>query len=508
MFASASKKASTAIVWHRTDLRTDDNPSLTRAAELVSFGNVKSVLPVYVLQPSHFGITPFGSQKTGAYRAKFLLEALGDLKKRLRALGSDLLIAVGKPEEVLADLSKELKVSKVLTETLTTAEEASETKTVRKRLSSADVGFVEVPSGSTLYDARDLPFEVSSMPTVFTPFRKKVEDNCEIRTPKPPPAEGSLPLPAQAPENLDFVPAWEDLPYEERPEQPEAHPKSAFKLAGGEGPALKRLQHYLWDTDQVAKYFDVRNGMLGTEYSTKLSASLALGCISARRIASEVEQYEQERTKNKSTYWVVFELIWRDFFRFAAQRYGNAIFRIGGPAKVKRDWAMDEEKLERWKNGTTGWPLVDANMRELKETGWMSNRGRQIVASYFALELGLDWRYGADHFESLLLDYDVASNWGNWNSAAVLTGGRVNRFNVIKQGRDYDWEGRYVRTWVPELEGFQGMSAHEPWKGTKPSDYPDRIQSNPQNFALDDRRSSRKAPQPRKPRRKSKLRRV
>eukprot|EP00971_Amphidinium_carterae_P323694 6432939-Amphidinium_carterae.1 len=278
------------------------------------------------------------------------------------------------------------------------------------------------------------------MPKVFTPFRQMVEQECSIRAPLESLAAGSLPLPL-AEVGLSFVPSWDDVPFVTRPAKPMAHPCSAFKLEGGEGAALERLQHYLWDTDAVAQYFKVRNGMLGTEYSTKLSAGLALGCISARRIASEVSRYEVERTRNKSTYWVVFELLWRDFFRFSSQVYGSRIFQLGGPARVQRGWGSDESMLDRWKTGTTGWPLVDANMRELRETGWMSNRGRQIVASHLALDLGLDWRLGADHFESLLVDYDVASNWGNWNSAAVLTGGRVNRFNILKQARDYDPDG-------------------------------------------------------------------
>ena len=96
-------------------------------------------------------------------------------------------------------------------------------------------------------------------------------------------------------------------------------------------------------------------------------------------------------------------------------------------------------------------PLVDANMRELAATGWMSNRGRQNVASYLILDLGIDWRRGAEHFETLLLDYDTASNWGNWVAAAGLTGGRLNKFNITKQSRDYDANGDYLRAWIPEL---------------------------------------------------------
>jgi deoxyribodipyrimidine photo-lyase len=118
--------------------------------------------------------------------------------------------------------------------------------------------------------------------------------------------------------------------------------------------------------------------------------------------------------------------------------------------------------FEDWKEGRTGMPLVDANMRELRCTGFMSNRGRQNVASYLVLDLGIDWRLGADWFEHLLIDHDVTSNWGNWVAAAGLTGGRLNKFNILKQGKDYDENGDYVRTWLPELQKVPKAFVHEP----------------------------------------------
>jgi deoxyribodipyrimidine photo-lyase len=117
-----------------------------------------------------------------------------------------------------------------------------------------------------------------------------------------------------------------------------------------------------------------------------------------------------------------------------------------------------------WVEGKTGFPLVDANMRELAATGFMSNRGRQNVCSFLALELNLDWRLGAEYFESVLLDHDVHSNYGNWCAGAGMTGGRLNRFNIVKQGKDYDQHGEYVRHWLPELKDVPPQFVHEPWK--------------------------------------------
>mmetsp|Transcript_86664 Transcript_86664/g.260171 ORF Transcript_86664/g.260171 Transcript_86664/m.260171 type:complete len:329 (+) Transcript_86664:30-1016(+) len=243
-----------------------------------------------------------------------------------------------------------------------------------------------------------------------------------------------------------------------------ADPRGVMPFPGGEGAALARVKHYLWDSDSLGSYFETRNGMLGADYSSKFAPWLAHGCLSPRHVAYECARYEKERVQNKSTYWMVFELIWRDFYRFYSAKHGRALFMEGGPIGSHQSWRSDLELLQRWKDGKLGVPLVDANMRELQATGFMSNRGRQNVASYLALDLQIDWRYGADHFESLLLDYDVCSNWGNWAAAAGLTGGRVNRFNIVKQSKDYDPDGAYVRHWMPELTDLPTQFVHEPWK--------------------------------------------
>jgi len=475
--ARKAAKGKSVIVWHRTDLRVDDNPLLAQAAELVKEGSVKQVLPVYILDPKQFGLTAFGSDKTGAFRAKFLLQCIADFKKRLRSIGSELLVRVGEPEKMIADLADDIDAKIVLTEQQVTDEELKADERVRSTLKPMRADLYEI-WGNTLYHIDDLPFSSpSAIPKVFTPFKEKCAKGCKPSVALDAPTKDSLPLPQDV-GGLDFVPGWNDLPCNGRLQDPASVPHSAFTIEGGETAARARLKHYLWDTDAIADYFNVRNGMLGTEYSTKFSASLAFGCISARRISNEIARYEKTRTKNKSTYWVIFELVWRDFFRFSAKRYGNKIFHLNGPSPPRppMTWTTDLKALQRWKDGTTGWPLVDANMRELKETGFMSNRGRQNVASYLTLDLGLDWRLGADHFESLLVDYDVCSNWGNWVAAAGLTGGRVNKFNMIKQSKDYDPKGEYVRMWVPELRGLEGAAALEPWKhGKHCGNYPKRL---------------------------------
>jgi hypothetical protein len=207
------------------------------------------------------------------------------------------------------------------------------------------------------------------------------------------------------------------------------------------------VKHYLWDADRLGIYFETRNGMIGADYSSKFSPWLAHGCLSPRFIHAEVQRYEKERVANKSTYWLIFELIWRDFFKFFCLKHGNAVFQLGGTADKHWQWEGEGEAFERWRDGETGQPLVDANMRELKLTGFMSNRGRQNVASFLTQNLNVDWRLGAAYFEEALIDHDVTANWGNWMFAAGLSGGRVNKFNILKQSKDYDEQGDYCRLW-------------------------------------------------------------
>jgi deoxyribodipyrimidine photo-lyase len=322
--------------------------------------------------------------------------------------------------------------------------------------------------------------------------------------------------------SLTYFPTLQDLGYteDEIQEAQKTDPRGVMKFEGGESFALRRVQDYIWDKDLLKIYFDTRNGMIGADYSSKFSPWLAHGCLSPRFVAKECKRYEKERSiVNKSTYWLVFELLWRDFFKFFALKQGNKIFFLEGTLGElargthpnSRRWGLDKKALKAWKEGKTGYPLVDANMRELAATGFMSNRGRQNVASFLAIDMNIDWRYGADHFEMLLLDYDVYSNWGNWCSAAGMTGGRLNRFNIVKQSKDYDAQGDYVRHWCPELSSLPNALVHEPWKMNKEQqaqygltlgiDYPNPIVaptvSNPyRNDQDDDRKknSSSKGP--------------
>lgn len=189
--------------------------------------------------------------------------------------------------------------------------------------------------------------------------------------------------------------------------------------------------------------------MVGEDYSTKFSPWLANGSLSAKTIYWKIREYEAQFGSNDSTYWVIFELIWRDYFKYISLKYNAKVFQLGGILEKKYQWSSDEKLINQWINGETKDDFVNANMIELKETGFMSNRGRQNVASYFAKELLLDWRIGAAYFESMLLDYDVHSNYGNWMYVAgVGNDPRDRKFNTQMQAERYDGNHKFRKIWL------------------------------------------------------------
>ncbi len=446
------------IYWFRNDLRLHDNEGFLKATQ-----GPGEVLPVFIFDPRIFEKSSLGFRKTGVYRARFILESVANLRASLRKKGGDLLIRIGEPERVLAELAEQNDVSEVHLSKEIAQEETDIESSLSKRLKQLNVDMVFTWM-STLYHVRDLPFAINRLPEVFTNFRKKVEKEAAVRPTVAEPERVNLPADYETGE----IPTLAELGFEEN-EIPQSDPRGVLDYQGGETAGLQRLHDYLWKSDHIATYKETRNGLLGADYSSKFSAWLSLGCLSPRHIYEEIKRYEAERTANQSTYWLIFELLWRDFFHFVMLRWGTRLFKPSGLklAKDKR-WSHDRALFEKWKMGQTGVPFVDANMREIAATGFMSNRGRQNVASFLAHDLGIDWTWGAAWFESLLIDYDVCSNWGNWNYVAgVGNDPRQDRyFNQYSQATRYDGEGDYVRHWLPELSQVPAKQIHRVWQLT------------------------------------------
>ncbi|GBO53307.1 cryptochrome [Pseudanabaena sp. lw0831] len=446
------------LVWFRNDLRSHDCETLYRAFQDAAQPGAQ-IFPVYCFDRAHFDKTYFGFEKTAAFRAKFLIESVANLRESLRSLNSDLIVRVGNPDQVLPKLAEQLEIGAIYYHAEVTTEEKILEKKLDSILKKQNVSFKSF-WGSTLIHLDDLPFEeIANLPELFTHFRKQVEANLTVREVFPTPDL----LPA-LPEGIDIgeIPNLARLGLKE----PALCDRAVLQFQGGETKALQRLEHYFWDSDRIQVYKQTRNGMLHADDSSKVSPWLALGCISPRYIYAQVKKYECDRLANDSTYWLIFELLWRDYFRFVAAKHGDKLFYRTGLRGADIPWEQDWERFELWQTGNTGFPLVDANMRELAATGFMSNRGRQNVASFLTKNLGIDWRMGAEWFESLLIDYDPCSNWGNWNyTAGIGNDARGFRFfNINKQAQDYDSQGEYVKHWLPELTDLPASKVHQPWQ--------------------------------------------
>ncbi len=429
------------LVWFRKDLRVHDNEVLLEATK-----KGDAILPVYCFDPRHYGPSEYPAQKTGAIRAQFIIESVHDLKLSLQKLGGDLITVIGKPEEEIPKLAAQYQVSEVYHHREVAWEEKQVSDRVEEALWKQQINLKHF-IGHTLYHKEHLPFPIKDIPDVFTNFRKKVERESFVR-----PCFDlvqSIKVPADM--VCGSVPGLSDLGYQ----APERDERAVWRFKGGETEGLKRMHHYFWEADALRNYKETRNGLLGADYSSKFSPWIALGCLSPREVYWEVKKYESERIANDSTYWLVFELLWRDYFRFMFKKYGNKFFHKTGFKGQELPEAPNQQELfDRWKNGQTGIPFIDANMNELNATGFMSNRGRQNVASYLVKDLKVNWTWGAAYFEEKLIDYCPASNWGNWAYVAgVGNDPREDRyFNIAKQAQTYDPKGAYVACWLDQSE--------------------------------------------------------
>ena len=423
------------IYWFRNDLRLQDQPLLKQ------FENRNDVLllPVFCFDEKWFVKHKLGFPKTGSIRAKFLIESVNNLKNNLRQIGSDLLITSGKTEENLYEIASKFNANEIYAEKEDTSEEIFIEYELKKRL-KIPIHFHE---SKTLLRTDQLPFSISNLPDIFTTFKKKVEPLLYV-VESFDTLEKLPPFPDEFRNNQTY--SLKDFSLDE----PITDQRAVMNFVGGETDGLNRLNKFIWQDKSILHYKETRNQLIGENYSSKFSPWLANGSLSARKIFSDIKKFEKEVEANESTYWLVFELLWRDYFRFVIKKYSNKIFLKGGIKNKINDYKNDIELFERWRNGKTDNDFVNANMIELLKTGFMSNRGRQNVASYLCKDLKIDWRWRASWFESQLIDYDVASNWCNWMYiAGVGNDPRENRyFNVNKQAEMYDKDKSYRKLWL------------------------------------------------------------
>ncbi|TVY21868.1 putative mitochondrial cryptochrome DASH [Lachnellula arida] len=517
-------KPNVVIYLHRRDLRVSDHPVLH------SLSNAKDhafthLLPLYVFSAEQLEVSGFIPEdakdknpypkarsrianfwRCGPHRAKYLGESVWDLKNSFEKVGSQLCVRVGMLDEVLKfmidGISKNgTKVGAVWMTNEEGTEEQREERSIKQLCKDSGVEFKVWIDEKYLIDDRDLPFESpQDLPNIFTEYRKKVEPL--RKAPRPvlaTPAKDSLPpfpddgiIPDQhspfviptTPEALQkaLMKPFAGEPLIKNPPTYPQDAESAHPFKGGESAAQERLESQI-ASGAIATYKDTRNGLLGTEYSTKLSAPLVLGSITARQIHEALLSFEDGtddgkwkevpghgKGENDGTKSVRFELLWRDYMRLCNRKFGLKMFRLGGfreedpvrwntldsPRQGQGGQSLDE-MIERFLDGTTGMGLIDASQRELFHTGYTSNRARQNVASFLAKHMYIDWRIGAEWYESMLVDYDMSSNWGNWQYLAGVGNdprGEARIFNPVKQAFEYDPKAEYVKTWIPELKGL------------------------------------------------------
>lgn len=407
------------------DLRLVDNPALNQAT-----AEVDRLICIYCLPPyasGHKSPNALSSQ-----RLQFLQENLIDLDNSLERHSQKLEVYYEPPLQTISRLITQHDIAKIYSSASADYYVNTVWKILKQRY--AMISFEQTES-SFLFDTIQLPFDVQDLPDTFSKFRRKVEP-LEIKTPTAAPDSIPPPPPKVA------ASLW-------RQQFPAFTPNTKPLFRGGEAQASKHLHRY-FSRGLASTYKETRNGLDGMDYSTKFSPWLAAGSLSPRTIMQALNQYERDVEQNDSTYWIYFELLWREYFQWYGQKYGARLFTHTGSKNKKTNTSFYPERYQKWCQGNTPYPIVNACMKQLNSTGYMSNRGRQLVASCFVHELNLDWRYGASYLEQQLIDYDVASNWGNWQYlAGVGADPRGHRrFDLAKQTDIYDPNNEFINSWA------------------------------------------------------------
>ena len=434
-----------AIAWFRRDLRVHDHPALTAAVE-----GSDVVVPVFVFDP-----TLLTRNAEAANRRWFLREGLAALSAELGRRGASLRILEGRPSEVLPAFAREAGG-----ETVHVSRDASpygrrRDTVVGAALAAAGVVFAEAP-GLYVHEPDAIAKSDGTPFRVFTPYHRAWAA-APRRVVVPAPARLHGPDGARADTIPDLGP-------------PTADP--GLMPAPGESAARERLDR--WLAVGLARYHQTRN-RLDLEGTSRLSQDLRMGLLSAVEVAARAD------LPGEGPQAFVRELAWRDFYAHVLWFHPEAAREPLQPGLRTMPWRDDPPAFDAWADGRTGYPIVDAAMRQLRATGFMPNRARMIVASFLAKDLLLDPRLGEAEFMRRLTDGDPASNGGNWQwSAGTGTDPQpfVRVFNPVLQGRRFDPDGDYVRRWVPELRAIAGAAVHEPWArsdGDQPTGYPPPI---------------------------------
>ncbi len=429
----------TAIWWIRRDLRLYDNIALTTALE-----EAEKILPVFILDP-----TLIQSEYVGEKRWAFLLAGLRYLDSDLAKRGSKLFIRRGEPLMQLEKLISESGAEAIFTEEDFSPYAQRRDRRIASQLPLRLTGGLTLRHPASVLKENGLPY------TVFTPYSRAWKAN------PLPDAESLLPIPDRIPTAGEIF--SEDLPFE--PALSAGIPFPPYEAEG-----QRRLQAFAQLNNSPIDRYNLERDRMDLDGTSRLSPYLRFGMISIRQAviaaASAMAGARGTETRRGAEIWLN-ELIWREFY-FSILFHFPYVRRVSFQESLRGiNWVNDKQAFPAWCEGCTGYPIVDAAMRQLLHIGWMHNRARMIVASFLVKDLLIDWRWGEKWFMRQLLDGDPAANNGGWQwTAGTGTDAApyFRIFNPVLQGKKFDPQGSYIRQWVPELSRVPEKNIHEPWQ--------------------------------------------
>ncbi|MDN3653546.1 DASH family cryptochrome [Thalassotalea ponticola] len=403
------------------DLRIEDNLALQRAC-----ASSTRLALVYHYNLDHELFDNADCSYIGQHRRRYLFASLANLNRQLGDFSQHLHVLQSRGITALCNFITEHNIDNVYCSTPVASDERNAINSITKYCRVS----IHCVWQHTLIAASDLPFAVADLPATFSAFRRSLEksslrvDRC-LQQPSFPPAL----VKQDTDQNASFK-RWE-------------RPTILFDVDG-----IRAVNQY-FKTQQALTYKQTRNALDDSLSSTRFSPLLSLGLVSARQVWWMLKRFEAEHQANESTYWIGFELLWRDYFYWLLALHQNKFFQFCGLTGKRPLTSFNAARFSAFYHAQTAEPLINAAINQLRKTGFISNRARQIVASYFVNELQLDWRYGARYFQMHLIDYDVAANWGNWQYiAGVGCDPRQGRhFNIEKQQQLFDADGSYVKRW-------------------------------------------------------------
>jgi deoxyribodipyrimidine photo-lyase len=421
------------IVWFRNDLRISDNPALYRACQ-----DADLVVPLFI-----FNDQLLSGINSSSNRNKFLIESILDLRSSLKSIGADLLIRHGYSDSELTKLASEVNADSVYYAADYTPYSIKRDKKVKAALEKSAVEFRGFPGRLTVAKIDQLATKSGSHHKVFTPFWKQWS---YIERREVTPAITSIKLPSDL--AIGSIPKLDQLINKDL--------LSPDLVPGGETEGRKRLKLFI--DEGISKYHQGNNYMAGDDTS-HLSSYLHFGCLSPREIETMLPDTLGARAWHR-------QLAWREFYNYILFNFPDYKHEFQDKYRNLK-WVHDKKLLKAWQDGQTGYPAVDAGMRQLKQEGWMHNRARLIVGSFLTKDLWIDWRAGEAHFMRWLVDGDIANNNGNWQwiaSVGVDPAPVYRRlYNPSTQQENYDPNGDYVRRYVPELSKVPNKYLSQPW---------------------------------------------